>query len=303
MVPTAITRDGAAMDPVSALRGLGGSARWSALDGHVSRSALAAAVRGGSVVHQGRTYALPDAGRDLVLAHELTALRSHTTAAAHHGFALPPGGQQVHLTIGRKAQRSAVPGDVRLHYRDHECCDDGCRVTSPLCTVLDCLRDEPLRVALSVGDSALAARAVRKDVLLAHTSRLRGPYARMVHTRARLLDARAANAFESSCRAILIAAGITGFRPQVDIRYRGRWVARVDLADTGLRIIVECDGFETHGGRRAFVDDLIRHTTLVAAGWRTLRFTWEQVMFYPEWVLEMVQATIAVASTGRAISR
>lgn len=248
------------------------------------------------MLHEGRTYSLPDAARPLVMAHELTALRSHSTAAAHHGFALPPGKPTIHLTIGRKAQRANVPDDVRMHYRDHECDDGNSYVTGPLCTVLDCLRDEPLRVGLSAGDSALASGTVRRSDLDLHTARLRGAYAGVIRQRAQMLDGRAANAFESCCRAILIEAGVTGFEPQVDIYHRGRWVARVDLANRSLRIVIECDGFETHGGRDAFVADLVRHTTLVAAGWRTLRFTWRQVMFYPEWVLEMVLE--AIAATG-----
>ena len=52
-------------------------------------------------------------------------------------------------------------------------------------------------------------------------------------------------------RAILIEAGITGFEPQVTIRYRGQFVGIVDLAHRQLRIVIECDGFETHGSLEA----------------------------------------------------
>ena len=101
-----------------------------------------------------------------------------------------------------------------------------------------------------------------------------------------MLDARAANAFESSARALLIEAGLLGFRPQVSASGTGdEWIGRVDLANPALRIVIECDGFETHGGRDAFVRDLVRFTWLVSAGWRPLRLTWKQVMFEPEWVL------------------
>jgi very-short-patch-repair endonuclease len=111
-----------------------------------------------------------------------------------------------------------------------------------------------------------------------------------------MLNPSAANAFESSCRALLIEAGIDGFEPQVDIRHRGSWIARVDLADRRLRIVIECDGFETHGTLGAITADRIRHTRLTAAGWRTLRFTWYQVMHRPDWVLEQVRGTIGAAS-------
>ena len=103
-----------------------------------------------------------------------------------------------------------------------------------------------------------------------------------------MLDARAKNAFESCARAILLAAGITGFEPQVVIRHAGAWVGRVDLADRRLKIVIECDGFEFHSDRKAFNKDLVRFTMLVAGGWRPLRFTWSQVMYHDEWVLARV---------------
>ncbi|MGH8895386.1 MAG: DUF559 domain-containing protein, partial [Actinomycetes bacterium] len=185
-----------------------------------------------------------------------------------------------------------------LHYRDHPpgTIQDG--VTDPLETVIDCLRDMSLQVALCVGDSALRTGKVNRDELMARAATLRGPGSAQVRTRAALLDGRAANAFESSCRAILIEAGIFGFEPQVAIRHRRQWVGRVDLANCILKIVIECDGFETHGGRDAFVKDLVRFTMLVSGGWRPLRFTWEQVMFRPEWVLERIQDTITEAETG-----
>jgi len=42
----------------------------------------------------------------------------------------------------------------------------------------------------------------------------------------------------------------------------------------------------------------VRHTELTSAGWRTLRFTWEQVMFRPEWVLECVRDVIALVAVA-----
>ena len=162
-------------------------------------------------------------------------------------------------------------------------------------TVVDCLRDEPLRVALSVGDSALREGLVTHDELAAAVKALRGRNAAVARRRFELLDARAANAFESCARALLIQAGVTGFVPQVSISHNGVWIGRVDLAHLTLRIVIECDGFETHGTLAAMTADATRHTWLVSAGWRPLRFTWHQVMFQPDWVLGRVQDTIQLA--------
>ena len=43
-------------------------------------------------------------------------------------------------------------------------------------------------------------------------------------------------------------------------------------------LIVETDGWRTHGHRRAFESDRARDAHLVAAGYRVLRFTWRQVI-------------------------
>lgn len=275
-----------------ALRALGGCARAKQIRALAGRRALARAVTSGAVTREGSVYKLPTTTRPQVLARELRGVRSHCTAAAHWGFALPPTDDLVDITVPNKARRTSVPEDVDLHFRDHRPDEVDGDVTAPLRTVLDCLRDEPLRVALSVGDSALASGKVTWEQLDRAVRALRGPRSLLARLRLRQLDARSANAFESSCRAILLDAGITGFQPQVAIRHKKRWVGRVDLADRTRRIVIECDGFAHHGDRDAFVSDLVRHTKLVAAGWRPLRFTWEQVMFRPEWVLEMVQDVI-----------
>lgn len=287
------------MEVIDALRALGGTARWKELRGHVSWRAIRRAKSSGEVVRDGDAYSLAGTDKDQVLAQQLRGVRSHVTAAAHHGFALPPGDSPVvHITIPHHAKRKDIPRDVELHYRDHGPEDLAGDATSPLATVIDCLRDESLRVALCVGDSALATGQVDIGSLEARAKALHGPGSALVRRRVGLLDNRAANAFESSCRAILIAAGIVGFEPQVTIRHRGQWVGRVDLANRVLRVVIECDGFETHGGRDVFVKDLVRFTLLVSGGWRPLRFTWEQVMFHPDWVLERVMDTISEASTG-----
>ena len=173
-------------------------------------------------------------------------------------------------------------------------------MTTPLRTVVDCLRDESLRVALSAGDSALRDGLVTHAELKAAVHALSGKGAALARSRVVLLDAGAANAFESCARAILVEAGLTGFESQVTIRDKDGWIGRVDLANRTLRIVIECEGFESHGGRAAFVRDLVRFTSLVSAGWRPLRFTWEQVMFHPEWVGRRVRATVE-AATGAAV--
>ena len=285
------------MEVQDALRALGGAARWRVLRHHVGWRALKRARADAQVVCRNGLWALIESERDRQLAADLLGVRSHATAAEHWGLSLPPEETDlVRLTVPPHAKISARPADVRLSYRRLDASERIGDVTTPLRTVVDCLRDESLRVALSVGDSALRDGLVTHADLTAAVHRLRGKGAALARSRLSMLDARAANAFESCARAILVEAGITGFQTQVSIRDRDGWIGRVDLANRALRIVIECEGFETHGGRSAFVRDLVRFTSLVSAGWRPLRFTWEQVMFHPEWVARRVLATVAEAT-------
>jgi very-short-patch-repair endonuclease len=67
----------------------------------------------------------------------------------------------------------------------------------------------------------------------------------------------------------------------------------VDFSWPELRLIVETDGHETHGDRRAFEEDRRRDQLLVAAGWRLVRFTWRQVFEQPAEVAATMRRLVA----------
>jgi very-short-patch-repair endonuclease len=287
------------VDAVDAVRGLGGRARWAELRAGVSRRALDRAVGQERLVRAAGVYSLPDSDRALVAARELRGVVSHRSAAEHHGFAVPPlpDGELVShaVALRPKARRANLPHDVRPFYCALTEDDIHGRVLTKVATVAFCLRDLSFREALSIGDSAVR-QGVPLDEIRSRVGELRGRGAAQARARVELLDGRAANAFESCARAILLEAGILGFEPQVTIRYRGQFVGIVDLAHRRLRIVIECDGFETHGTLDAMTNDCTRHTNLAAAGWRTLRFTWYQVNFCREWMLERVLDTVRWAA-------
>ena len=74
----------------------------------------------------------------------------------------------------------------------------------------------------------------------------------------------------------------------------GRNGGGFDLAWPEVRLAVEVDGWETHGSREAFQDDRERDALMVAMGWRVLRFTWDDVVKRPGYVLDVI---------GRALSQ
>jgi very-short-patch-repair endonuclease len=283
------------VDVTAVLHAHGGSLRAGSLRELVGRRQLARAVAAGEVIRDARgAYSLPGQPARLAIASALRGVQSHLSAAEHWGFALTRAPAEVHITIPQNAQRTRVADRVRLHYRDLDGSDVVESVTCQELTVIQCLRDLPLADALGVGDSALAM-GVRPSRLERRANALRGPGSARVRTRLTWLDARAANAFESACRAILLDGGIEGFEPQLSI-HRGRTpIARVDLGHRRLRILIECESFAHHGSRDALRRDCRRYTTLAAMGWLVLRFSWEDVMFHEAWVLAAVRRAVATA--------
>ena len=80
-------------------------------------------------------------------------------------------------------------------------------------------------------------------------------------------------------------------RPLVPL-YDPGFLGRPDLVDLRLKIVLEADSFEWHGGREALASDAQRYNTLVAHGWVVLRFCWEDVMFHPEQVEATLRAVV-----------
>jgi uncharacterized protein DUF559 len=60
--------------------------------------------------------------------------------------------------------------------------------------------------------------------------------------------------------------------------------------DQTHRVIVETDGFETHGTRAAFRNDRAKDAALTASGYRVLRFTRDDD---PELAIKRVRALLA----------
>jgi predicted transcriptional regulator of viral defense system len=76
----------------------------------------------------------------------------------------------------------------------------------------------------------------------------------------------------------------------------GRLVAEIDFAWPDARLAVEIDGFAHHSSRTSFQRDRARQNHLVAAGWRVLRFTWEDVVRRPSHIAALIAAELAAAA-------
>ncbi len=280
------------------MRRLGGVATWRELRAVHGRHAIEGARRAGSVERVRRgTYVLPGTAGHLRAARRLAATLSHLSAAVHHGWKVAAPPEVAWLTVRRKRHLD-LDGrtDISVHWSDlrpHEAADG---VTAPVRTVVDCARALPFPQALAVADSALRSGRVTPLELARASEEAMGPGARAVRRVASHADARAANPFESVLRALAIEEGFD-LVPQLVVSDSGLF-AVVDLGSEELRLVVEADGFEHHGTRRGLVKDCRRHTELCVFGWSSLRFTYEDVMFEPDWTRWALRSWRTVRAGG-----
>lgn len=109
-----------------------------------------------------------------------------------------------------------------------------------------------------------------------------------------LLDARAGVMSVAEWRAheLLRQAEITGWQANVPVRNEQGIIARADILFSKQRVVIEIDGRQFHGGDR-FQLDRTRDNLLIAAGYRVLHFTWEDLTRRPGTFVEQVQANLA----------
>lgn len=239
----------------------------------------------------------PPIGRELAAAAAaLDGVVSGASAALRWGWALVGEPTQHQVTVprhrgGRELARVRVR---RRDLGDDEWVErDGVRVTTPLRTALDCARDLSLREAVVALDSALRAKSVTLDELCDALAALpAGPGRRRVAAVVDLLDPRSGSVLESLCRLVLVQAGLPPEATQLTIRNGRAVIGRFDFAWPGVRLVVEVDGFEFHSDRARYRKDRRRATALGRAGWTVLRFSWEDVVGSPEWVIDSVRQAL-----------
>jgi very-short-patch-repair endonuclease len=164
----------------------------------------------------------------------------------------------------------------------------GLRLTSPALTALDLcpeLGGDAIDTALRTG----AASLPEFDRVLALTPARAGNELRRELVR----DSRDEpwSPPERRLHRLLRAAGITGWRANVEVRGAG-WSYYPDVAFEADQLDVEVDGREHHIGSVAFECDRQRQNRLVRAGWVVLRFTPTMIDTEPDEVIDMIQDTL-----------
>ena len=99
------------------------------------------------------------------------------------------------------------------------------------------------------------------------------------------------SAAEDLLHSLLRAAGLWGWVANARVALGSRTVV-VDVLFASSRLVIEVDGWSTHGGREAFQRDRSNGNALTAAGYVLLRFTWDDLTRRPELVLATIRAAL-----------
>ena len=285
------------MHPTTALEELGGIATLRQLRTMCARGDLARCLAGGDVIRSTRgRYTLPTTESSLAIAHELTAVVSHSSAALLWGWEvrLPP--PIPHVTVRRN--RKVTPGmraKAQLHFADLGEDDVTNGRTGRRRTLIDCLAGLPQDDALAVADSALRHGDITHTALVALAEQIRGPGATRARFVAKHASALAANPFESALRSISLEVPGLDLRPQVNLFGLRGFLGRPDLTNTDLFVIVEAESHSFHSRRGDLRADCQRYTCFVVEGWLVIRFAWEDVIHERAYVRRELQALLALA--------
>jgi len=263
-----------------------------AIDSRCRSGSLVRVARGvyaaghGRLTDRGRwTAAVLSCGDGAVLSHRAAAVLwgiwGHSPAVID--VTVPRGGRESRPGIA--LHRSGRLGDGQVA-RSH-----GIPVTSPTRTLVDVAEVVERRVLERALDEVQRLRLCSERELRAGVERNpgRAGAARIAVVLAEheLGSTATVNEFEEAFLALCDGHGIE--RPEVNVPL-GRY--RVDFLWREPRLIVETDGYATHGTRRAFESDHERDVELGDGGWRVRRFTWRQLVGKPEWVASKVRAAV-----------
>jgi very-short-patch-repair endonuclease len=171
-------------------------------------------------------------------------------------------------------------------------------VTRPARTIIDCAEGCDRRGLERLIDAGqrlgLCAERELHRAAERHVGRVGASRVRRLLGKHQAGSTATANDFEELFLAICDAHCIP--RPQVNRRLGS---ITPDFRWPEQRVIVETDGWATHGRqRRVFESDRERDVNLTVEGWRVLRFTWRQLTERPAWVAAQVLAVLRSAGSS-----
>ncbi|RNM14794.1 hypothetical protein [Nocardioides pocheonensis] len=293
------------MDLISHVTLLGGACTRAVLVERCGRAAVDRALRAGVLVRVARgRYALRTASTAVTAAATLGGVVSMRSAAQRHGWGQKLVPERPDVTFPRtrrlplEARELVVP-----HWSDIAPEDVVEGMTGVRRTLVDCMRMLPLEESVPIVDSALRAGDVTHEELKAIAAGMRGRGRTRAILVAERATARAANPYESTLRAIASTIPGLDVMAQHPVEVSPDLVLHPDLADPVLGIVIEAESFEWHGRRAALTRDCVRYNTFACRGWIVVRFSWEQVMFDPAYVVTVLVDAVALARGHANVAR
>lgn len=184
----------------------------------------------------------------------------------------------------RVRRRDLTPSDIVVHRR--------VRVTVVALTVIEAVVQR--RDGAKLMDTALQRHVDLQELWRAHL-RNKGRHG---SPKARQLLMAASDGARSEAERLLAkllrAAGISGWKANYPV---GPY--KIDFAFPELKIALEADGWAFHSDGEAFQHDRERQNYLILLGWQVLRFTWLDLVEYPQRVIAVVRSAISARLSTR----
>lgn len=193
-----------------------------------------------------------------------------------------PHRHQLHVRIPANSNRAITsPAGAVIHRATRGISTDATVDSIPvsLAMALQCTTDLEW---IAMVDSILHERLADRSSLAADVLMAAPIWHRRVHDLMTKVDPRSESGTESILRCALRAEG---YRVRIQVQIGQD---RVDML-VGDRLVLECDSLTHHWNSRAFEHDRRRDLRLKSAGYEVLRFTYNQLMYELDEVLEMVR--------------
>jgi hypothetical protein len=222
---------------------------------------------------------------------------SHRSAAAHWGLLRT---EQTRVDVTTPRTRRAIPG-IRLHRsRSLDAQDTTTHEAIPITTIARTLLDLAATARSDRLERALAQaerlqlydhRAITDVIERANGHRGRGALARATRATPQLTRSELEVAF----RKLVQRAGLPQPLGNHTLDAPDHPELEVDFYFPTNHLVVETDGWETHRTKAAFKSDRRKDAALTAAGYRVMRFTYDDVVYEPDTVIDRLTPRSAAA--------
>ncbi len=219
-------------------------------------------------------------------------------------FGIPTDPPRPTVTVTVEPGRRLSASGIKVHrhrlVRKDVVSLSGLPVTSPTRVVFDLMRTAPTITALVVADAAAHRnRAIPGSVAYALAAEAGRRSVRRAGRILDLIEPATESPLETLLRELIRLAGLPPPVPQYEVRAtNGELLARVDFAYPSHGLVIEGDGRRHHESWTDGVRDRRRQNLLVNAGFRILRFTWDDVWNRPHETVTTIRGALPAANSG-----